>query len=643
MCGILGLINSKKIKKDVFIGALNDLNHRGPDNTGYWQNEDKNIMLGHKRLTILDLQHTGNQPMISKSNRYVIVYNGEIYNFLNLKNQLIQEGQQHFIGTSDTEVVLNAIETWGIEKTLSLLDGMFSFSIYDKAKDLIYLCRDRFGEKPLYYGKKNNFFFFTSELKPLKKFFSFDLNFNEKAINLYFKFGYIPHPYTILEDVYKLEPGKFLIFSIKKNEIIDIKNYYELKDVFIEPRNENKNLNQIDTTNLFENNITKSIESRTISDVGYGVFLSSGIDSSLIASILALKCNKKIDTYTIGLKDKLHNEASSSKLIADHLKSNHHELIIDHSDLLNSLDQITDVFDEPFADSSQVPTILLSRFASDTNKVCLTGDGGDEVFSGYNRHKKINYFFDQNKIIKIFLNFLISRFNNPQLVKNLYSLLKILVPSSFKSGIPYEHIQKVQIVLSSKTKIEAYERLNEIFFPEELKLILKNYVIDYPYFQKTNIENIDKNIFQYYDFINYLPNDILCKVDRSSMYNSLETRTPYLNKDFIEFYFGLNPKFTYENKTSKFLSKKLLSKFLPNKLFNLPKRGFGIPLDDWLRGPLKNLVTDIIFSNNSYISNYINNEKAEIYYKQFLKGKNHHYKLWALIVFELWNKKYREL
>ncbi len=492
-------------------------------------------------------------------------------------------------------------------------------------------------------AKKIIFFFFTSELKPLKKIFSFNLNFCEKAVNLYFKFGYIPHPYSIFKDVYKLEPGNYLTFSINKNEVIAIKKYYELKNVFIDKEYLNKNLNQKETINLFENNLAKSIESRTISDVGYGVFLSSGIDSSLIASILSLKFNKKIDTYTIGLKDKLHNEANSTKLIADHLKSNHNELIIDHSDLLESINHITNVFDEPFADSSQVPTILLSKFAVKTNKVCLTGDGGDEVFSGYNRHKKINYFFNQNILIKNFLYLIISKFNNPKLVRNLYSFLKILIPSSFKSGIPYEHIQKVQIVLSAKNKIEAYERLNEIFFPEELKLILKNYIINEPYFNITNIENIDKNIFQYYDFLNYLPNDILCKVDRSSMYYSLETRTPYLNKDFIKFYFSLNPKFTYENKISKFLSKKILSNFLPKTILNLPKRGFGIPLDDWMRGPLKSLVADTIFANNSYISNYINKEQAENYYKQFLDGKNYHNKLWALIVFELWNKKYREL
>lgn len=640
MCGIFGFASSREINLEKLKKILNYLNHRGPDNTGTWINNSENIFLGHKRLSIIDIEDTGNQPMLSNSGRFVISYNGEIYNFKELRKNLEKEGLKYFRGSSDTEVLLNSIELHGLNKTLSLIDGMFAFAIYDKKTNILSLCRDRFGEKPLYYGLKYKNFFFSSELKPLKEIDFLNLEINNQAINLYFKFGYIPHPHTIYSDVFKVEPGQIVNYSCKDQKIISKNKYYDLKNVFMNQNKKNKFQNENTILNSFENKLSENIFSRTVSDVGYGVFLSSGIDSSLIASILAKKHDKKIDTFSIGLKNNLYDEAKGSKIISKHLNTNHNELIIDHKDLLNTIPELSKIYDEPFADSSQIPSIILSKFASKSKKVCLTGDGGDEVFGGYNRHKKIDYFYNLNNSIKIILSKIIDNFNHPQYVKTLYNLIKFTLPPNLKSGIPSEHLDKINLVIKSSSKIQAYERLNSIFQNHELNNLLSNKTQNDDYFNNFKSEIQFTKKIQYYDFINYLPNDILCKLDRASMNYSLETRAPYLNHKFVEYYLNLPENYTINNKISKYLPKKLLSKYLPGKILNLPKRGFGIPLDEWLRGPLKKDMEDILFKKNIYFEEFFNKNYIESIYSGFIKYKNNHHKLWTLIIFQLWSQNY---
>ncbi len=626
MCGILGVYDPNRISINSFKKMLDTLNHRGPDNTGIWQNKFNGLLMGHKRLSIQDLSQNGNQPMISQSRRYVIVFNGEIYNHFQIRNKL-KIYNINWKSNSDTETILETYERLGLLETLTLLNGMFSFSIYDIKENNLVLCRDRFGEKPLYYGLKDNIIFFSSELKILKNS-NFKKTLNKNALNLYLKYGYIPSPYSIYNEIEKVEPGQVIEINLNNYKINKTKYYNFIEKITnIKP---DLSINKKNVISKFENKMIDVIKSQTISDVGYGVFLSSGIDSTLIASLLSQNSNEKIDTFTIKVEDQEYNESNEAEEISKILGTNFNVREISHKNLLDKIYILSDVYDEPFADSSQIPTLLLCENAVKIKKVFLSGDGGDEILGGYNRHTQINRFFKLNFMIKIMIKYFLYLLNNHGFYK-LYNNLSHYLPISIRSSLPETHIKKILHILNSNTLDEAYHKIISIW-PEKYNIDTYDLSIN----NNQNIKNNDKFIFN--DTLNYLPNDIFCKVDRASMYYSLETRAPYVDINFINFYHSI-PLEVREQYLSKNISKKILEKFLPNKLIYQPKKGFGIPVKKWLNTTLKNFLHD-------NLSNQINNLNEMFGYKLLdinklsnIKNNEDAYKIWSLLVFQLWIKK----
>uniref|UniRef100_A0A832G7D9 asparagine synthase (glutamine-hydrolyzing) n=1 Tax=Ignavibacterium album TaxID=591197 RepID=A0A832G7D9_9BACT len=623
MCGILGIISYQKPISEKEIDLLtNTLSRRGPDDRGIFS--DGKVSFGHRRLSVIDLV-SGHQPMKSKDGKQIIVYNGEIYNYLQIKKQLTVLGI-NFNTTSDTEVILEAYRALGFEKMLSFLEGMFAFALYDIEKNLVYLVRDRFGEKPLYYYKNNTKFYFASELKALELIIS-NRSINLTALNLFFALTYIPAPYTIYNDVYKLQQGHYLKIGLNGNT--ELKNYYNLAEIinsnelitdYEEAKSELKEL-------LFD-----SVKARLISDVPLGAFLSGGIDSSIISSIMAQHANKPIKTFTIGFKEKQYDESERAALVAKHIGSEHTIKFIDHNDILKTIDEVIDYFDEPFGDSSALPTYFVSKMTKEYVTVALTGDCGDELFGGYEKYLAAYY---------------VNRF------KRLPSPLQGLIKSTI-SLIPHtpftnSFLRKTKKVINNAglTHFDLHFNLMSLGFGEEERKSLlnsdyfetvKSFVLNY-YDSIYRNEPMDKGF--YTDINVVLEGDMLTKVDRMSMINSLETRVPFLDSKIVEFSQRLPLEFKISGTQQKKILKDTFGYLLPEETLKFSKRGFGIPINLWFRNELRPELEKVL--NPSLI------EKQDIFdynaikkiFDEHMSGKeNHTSKLWCLYVFQKWYAKH---
>jgi asparagine synthase (glutamine-hydrolysing) len=624
MCGITGLIDrSKNTPKDTLNNMIETLHHRGPDDVGvfYEQNPNNTIGLAHKRLSIQDLSTHGHQPMNSDCDNYTIVFNGEVYNFKKIKKELEELGYK-FNSHSDTEVVLYSYKQWGI-KAVDKFIGMFAFCIYDKVKDEIVLVRDRFGVKPLHYYVDDNIFMFSSELKAFHKHQTFKENkkIDLESLSLYFQFGYINAPKTIFENTYKLEPGKYLTYNLKSNKI-DIQTYWDVKDSFIQ---EKISKSEEDILEDLEKLLIDSYKLRMVSDVPVGVFLSGGYDSVSVVSILQKHTNQKIKTFTIGFDEEKYNEAKYAKEIALHLGTEHKELYITEENLLEILPTLIDIYDEPFGDSSAIPTIAVSKLAREDVKVVLSGDGGDETFFGYGKyintlklHSIIenNILLRQNSIRNILAN-IINRFKINYKLGRVNKIISSLKDNSISN-----------ILLNSK-RCHEYE--------EHKKILKHNIHFNYNFGnEKSNI-----NQMQYIDFKTYLPDDILQKVDRASMSESIEAREPLLDHRVIEYVGAIPEKLIYKDKIQKYLLKEIVHKYVPKELMDREKQGFSIPIDKWLNGKLKKEVYFYLDYERIEKEGLLNPSEViflrDSYYKK--RGVNP-YKIWFLLVFEKWYERW---
>jgi asparagine synthase (glutamine-hydrolysing) len=626
MCGITGFIDrksntSQKTLKDM----LKTLHHRGPDDVGLFYEENKNytIGLGHKRLSIQDLSNHGHQPMHSDCGNYTIVFNGEVYNFKDIKKEL-EELNYKFNSNSDTEVILYSYKQWGI-KSVDKFIGMFAFTIYDKDKEEIIIVRDRFGVKPLNYYFDKNIFMFSSELKSFHKHPIFKQNkqIDLEAVSLYFQFGYINAPKTIFKNTYKLESGKYLTYSLKTHTI-DIKTYWDVKDCFTQ---EKINTNEEDIVNKLEKLLIDSYKLRMVSDAPVGVFLSGGYDSVSVASILQKHTEQKIKTFTIGFDEEKYNEAAYAQEIADYLGTEHKELYITEENLLEILPTLTDIYDEPFGDSSAIPTIAVSKLAREDVKVVLSGDGGDETFFGYGKYintLKLNKLHNKYKFLsKINFDFL-----NDKL---LYKLLS-LVPYKYKSKNQVSKILKVLKFSKIDDVNKLYESTNKYFLSNEVKKLIG---------LSSNINIKDSISMQYIDLKTYLTDDILQKVDRASMSVSIESREPMLDHRIIEYVGSLPQELIYKNSIQKYLLKEVVHRYVPKELMDREKQGFSIPIDKWLNGKLKDEVYFYLDFNRIEEEGILNPKEViflrDSYYNK--KGVNP-YKIWFLLVFEKWYEKW---
>ncbi|MBN4051517.1 asparagine synthase (glutamine-hydrolyzing) [bacterium AH-315-M05] len=609
MCGIAGFYSqNKSFTKEGLIQMTSSLAHRGPDAEGYFQ--DEVVGLGHKRLSIIDLSDAANQPMHSLCNRYVIIYNGEVYNF----KEIAQKLNIQFKTTSDTEVILESFAKWGLD-FVNKLNGMFALAIYDKQEKKLFLFRDRMGIKPLFYYWDGKNFAFASELKSLLKLKLINENkaLNNSAISIFLHLGYIPEPLTIYQNIYKFPSGHYSIISTNN---LSLKKYWNIEENvkselicdFMEAKSK---LNEL---------LISSVKYRLVSDVPYGTFLSGGTDSSLITAIAQKITDQPVKTFSVGFKESKYNEAPYSKAIADYLGTDHHEFIVSYKDAIPLVEQMINVYDEPYSDSSAIPTMLISKLARQHVTMTLSGDGGDELFFGYGSYKWAKRLTNPYLIsLKTPISYILSK--SPNRYKRMEYLLKYWSREKSKSHISSQEQylfseHEIQNMLTNEYKIPF--NLDEDYLNSSRKL--------------TPIE--EQAIF---DIKYYLKDDLLVKVDRASMKYSLENRVPLLDHRIVEFALNLSPSLKIKGKNQKYLLKEVLYDYIPNKYFKRPKWGFAIPLNLWLKNELKYLIDD-------YLSEQVINKYAIVKYPavkklkdNFFNGHDYLYnRLWALIVLHKW-------
>tara|TARA_B110000908_G_C10266107_1_gene464119 strand:+ start:5719 stop:7605 length:1887 start_codon:yes stop_codon:yes gene_type:complete len=625
MCGINGIISkNSKINIETIIKKMNDkIIHRGPDDDGVYlfnNDDDYNVGIGMRRLSIIDVNN-GSQPIFSKNKNLCIVFNGEIYNYISLKQKLIDEFNLKFTTSSDTEVVLKLYEKYGTE-SFKMLDGMFAFSIIDKIKNKIYIARDYFGEKPLYYTKRDNKIIWSSELKSLVNVFEDKKEIDKNALSLYFQLTYIPAPYTIYKEVKKLLPNHYLEIDIKTLDVSE--------NIISKPKPKIvSKINFTDAKKITRDLVMKSVESRSISDVPIGAFLSGGVDSSIVSYCLSQNEENRINTFSIGFDNKKFDETEKSRVVAKLINSKHHEFIIDEKSLYSDLDKILNNFDEPFSDSSALPTYLVSKITSNHVKVALTGDGGDEVFGGYNKYyiNKINntytnivpekahkllqntsYFFlrtkDDDRGIKFKIRKTLDSIDyNDNFYWNMISL-----------GFKESEVNKI-LINSSEGTFDYYK--NNIGLNKSDSL--------------SDLRNIDKHIS--------LEGDMLVKVDRTSMLSSLECRAPFLNKKLWDFTNTLPEKYLINRTSKKYILKESFKDVFPSNFLEKTKKGFGVPVGNWLRSFLKDEL--IYFCNKSFIEeqNLFNYTYVEQLVNRHLSGQEDNtFKVWTYFCFQKWYK-----
>lgn len=580
----MGQWSEKAICKNEFIQQAKRMTHRGPDHFGSWFNNNNNIALAHLRLSILDLSAFGNQPMESFSSRYVLSYNGEIYNFLSLKKQIIKADPSiAFNGSSDTEVLLTAIELFGFKEALKKCVGMFAIALWDKRDHLLYLARDRAGEKPLYYHLGSDFVTFSSEIKAIT---AQDLCY--KSINLFLAQGNIPAPQTIYKNVFKVHPGEILIFSSPTNFKSEF--YWDLDGIKVD-----NSLSQSQVNKNFESLFLDSVRSQMMADVPLGAFLSGGIDSSAVVSAMAEVSDKQVKTYSIGFNEQNYDESVSAKKISSHLGTDHHEFILNEDDALNVIPKLQNIYCEPFADSSQIPTFLLCQETKKDVTVCLSGDGGDEIFGGYRRYIDLQRFKRLIDSTPYFLRVKISKFLKIyQGIKNKQffdPLLKQLLSLSH----PSEQLYKISNVLAQRDLRGIFYSL-ALQWHDGLNILQDEFYSD----PSTELDTIFGSSFDGVDDLrrldvkNYLPNDILVKLDRAGMANSLETRIPFLDKNLIEFGLSIPLNLLIHGSQGKIPIREFLKKRIPADIMNSPKTGFGVPIEHWLRGRLRPWAEDLL-------------------------------------------------
>lgn len=560
MCGIFGITNFDDSLVEHARSSLNTLKHRGPDQWSDYY--DEKVYLGHRRLSILDLSEQGKQPMFTQRKDVFITVNGEIYNFRELRSEL--EKKHTFKSRSDSEVVLHGYKEWGIEKLVEKIDGMYAFSIYDKTKRLLYLVRDRVGIKPLYFSNHQNKVVYASELKAIREFYGEEqLEIDYTSLFDFLTYLYIPAPKTMYKNVYKLEPAHYLKIDLDTHFIEDI-HYWQLE---VDPCEDGieeacENIRRL---------VKKSVNEQMVSDVPVGFFLSGGLDSSTTVA-MASELHSDISTFSIGFSTKKHDETHFADLIAERFKTNHHKKILDEETTKDLISNLKSWYDEPFADFSCFPTYLVSKYAKDNVTVVLTGDGGDEVFGGYNWYKDFAW---------------ISRFNYP-LFRPLYPFLNSLRGMN-------QTLDKVITKTYPYTldDFELYTRMMSGHLRDSREPFKKRWNIsdDYDahwYFKKYYREDLDLYTrLQYLDFHTYLPDDILTKVDRVSMAVSLECRVPLLSKEMIEYMFSLKPDVRLHNNQLKGAMKEAFKDVLPDEILNRKKKGFSIPIKSWEKDVLQ--------------------------------------------------------
>lgn len=647
MCGICGVIDLCGSFSDEHLLKTIDrmthrLSHRGPDDRGVWLDERCRVVLGHSRLAIIDISPAGHQPMKSPSERYVLTYNGEIYNFKALRRDLDAVGHR-WQGESDTEVLTVAIEHWGLERTLPRLVGMFSLAVWDRKRRILYLARDRFGQKPLYYGYQDDCFVFASELKPFIDASAHAFELDPEALALFMQYGYVPTPRSIFNHIHKLNQASFAALPIqhlKARMAVQPKTYWDLKQVALTGIDHMLPDDLHAAADRVLAALKIAVKRRMVSDVPLGAFLSGGIDSSLIVALMQATSPTPVKTFSIGVRERKYNEAPQAKAVAAILRTDHTELYVQPEDFIGIIPAIATIYDEPFADSSQIPTSLLCRMARQHVTVALSGDGGDEMFGGYNRHFWGRYLWSLCRSWPLRLRRALARAiesRSDNFWETGYDRITPWLPEALQQRLPASKIMKIAGLLSSQDQLELYHRLTSIDSGGFCQAIKPSPGIHSGGAGEIAEFNDITLFMQYNDMRFYLSDDIMTKVDRASMASSLEVRSPFLDHELAALAWRLPLSMKIRSFQGKIILRHLLSTFIPPTLFERPKSGFGIPLAEWLQGRLRDWAESLLAVKNLQWSDLLNVRDIRTMWRQHLRGeRDWAYPLWNVLVFQLW-------
>ena len=627
MCGIAGICNFDRRPIENILAMNRAQIRRGPDAGNYWMDESDKVVLGHRRLSIVELSDAGAQPMLSASGRYVLVYNGEIYNCDSLKKELQERrttlgSKLGLRGTSDTEVLLESVETLGLKETLQLAKGMFAFALYDREEKQLFLSRDRMGEKPLYYGIVNNSFVFASDIGAIKAIEGFQNEVNQEVLGLYFRYGYIPQPYTIYRQIWQLTPGTVLKIRAPFTEWKQ-DEYWNLMKVAKRGQDNLFEGTEQEAAERLENLLKNAIAGQMRADVPLGAFLSGGIDSTLTVSLLQSLNSRKIRTFTVGFNEKGYNEAEYAAETARHLGTDHTELYVDYSDVMDVLPHLPEAYGEPFADSSQIPTMLISRLTREHVTVSLSGDAGDELFCGYNTYKDMENGIQTVKGKVPFLRGGIRR----TVGKMCSGMSNAHTPLLYKAGNCFS-IDTAESYYRCMSKTDC-----RIPYLGKMRGDLPSSNSLYP----DGYLHGGQNNMMLMDMLQYLPDDILVKVDRAGMYYSLENRIPLLDRDVVEFAWTLPLAYKYRDGVTKKVLRNILYRYVPQKMMERPKKGFGVPVEQWLaEGRMREWAESIMTEARPLAGEMINLKYFDAIWKEYLEQKKWNPVIWYVLILEQW-------
>ncbi|MBI5814213.1 MAG: asparagine synthase (glutamine-hydrolyzing) [Nitrospinae bacterium] len=662
MCGIAGFIDlSGAATADAMghtaAGMADSIRHRGPDDSGAWVDDAAGVALSHRRLSILDLSESGHQPMVSASGRSVIVFNGEVYNFAEVRAILEKDtGPVKWRGHSDTEILLEAVERWGVEKTLGLVNGMFAFALWDKVARTLALARDRMGKKPLYYGWNGGVFMFASELKAMRRHPAFAGKVSRGAVSLLLRHNYIPSPHSIYEGIYKIPPACLLTVDMPlaaggpfspyadADTAACPKRFWDLRGLMERGSRRPVNVTMDEAVDRLDEILRDATRLRTLADVPVGAFLSGGIDSATVVAIMQAQSQRPVKTFTIGAREKEHDEAHHAKAVAEALGTDHTELYVTPDQVMPVLEEMADICDEPISDAALANTYIVSGLARKEVTVCLTGDGGDEMFSGYPRYNTANWYYNQwqpkvDPIPNPARRALAAALKavSKEAWDSIYSAVKPMIPKSRRWDSAGDKLHELARILPYVEPERFYGMIYHWGNADQIVIGAENLstVISDPSQWLVSPDKVARMV--YLDIASRLPDSILAKVDRVTMRTSLEARSPILDYRVMEFSASLPTELKIEGWTGKVVLRNLLYRYVPKGIVDRPKKGFSMPISQWLRGPLRDWAEDLLSEKRLREEGFFDPAPIRAKLAEHVTGKAQwHYQLWTALMFQAW-------
>ena len=643
MCGLAGIWDTRQRPLDDAIAAMTAaLVHRGPDDSGLWHDRQNGVALGLRRLAVVDVSPAGHQPMISASGRYALVFNGEVYNHLDLRAALERDGAAPaWHGHSDTEVLLASFAHWGVRKTLTRSTGMFALALWDRETRTLTLARDRMGEKPLYYGWQGDVFLFGSELKALRAHPNFHAEVDRSALCLLLRYNYIPAPWSVYRDIRKLPPGTWLTLASGRREP-RVETYWSVRQAVDAGLANPFTGDDAEAVSALEALLADSVRRQMVADVPLGAFLSGGVDSSTAVALMQAQSTRPVNTFSVGFHEVQYNEADYAKAVARHLGTAHTELYVTPAQAMDVIPRLPVLYDEPFADPSQIPTFLISQLARQYVTVALSGDGGDELFGGYNRYFWGSRIWSKVSWAPIFARRALGQALTmlpSQGMNSAYASIERLLPASLSTSFAGDKVHKLA------KRLRTVESIDDLYYslvsgwspPSE---VVRNAVepdtivanrSDWPPLSQA------EHRMMFLDTVTYLPDDILVKVDRAAMGVSLETRTPYLDHQVVELAWRMPLRLKIRDGQGKWVLRQVLDRYVPRHLIERPKQGFGIPLDAWLRGPLRDWAEGLLDAARLERDGYFHAGPVRQKWQEHLSGRrNWENQLWSVLMFQAW-------